>query len=348
MTGIGRREVLKGLGVTTAAAVTPTHWAMGQADKTITVTSYGGVFENAMRKVFVPDYARRTGGTAKIQLGNPDLWVSQVQASPNKPPLDVILSSPEVVLQAGPSGVFDIVTPDKVPNMVDVPKFFVDICKGWGIGFDYGAAGLAYHKGRIKNPPKSLKEFVDRTAKGEWTASLSNVAFQPGIGNVIWSLNDVYGGKVSDITPALEAIKRMKPHSIFWSNVNDFLNHLASGEADIGIYNDGRTWSYYDTGATWIDFINPTEGAVIKPIMACKPKGAPSYAWEFIDSMVSPGPQGEFAALMNFGMTNSKTQYSDKVKARITPFDKARMAPVEEMGKYTSEWVERWNKEIGA
>src|SRR5205085_57455 len=140
--------------------------------------------------------------------------------------------------------------------------------------------------------------------------------------------NDVLGGTVENITPAIEAVKKMKPHSIFWSNVNDFLNHLTSGEADIGIYHDGRTWAHYDAGNTWIDFINPEEGAVANPIYAAKPKGASDHAWKFINSMLDPNAQAEFAEIMNYPMTNRKTVYSEKVKSRIVPLDKVRLPPV--------------------
>ena len=51
---------------------------------------------------------------------------------------------------------------------------------------------------------------------------------------------------------------------------------------------------------------------------------------------------------MNFGMTNKKVQYSEKVKGRITPWEKTRLPPVDRMAPYISAWVERWNKEIGA
>ena len=314
----------------------------------ITVTSYGGVWEKAIRETFVADFVKRTGVQASIQLGNPNQWISQVEASPEKPPIDVIVTSVDLALEAGRKGLLEKISVEKVPNMRDVPEMFVKMCDGWGVCFDYGAGGIAYHKGRVKNPPKSLKEFVDRTAKGEWRASLPTVAFQPAMQLLLWSLNDVYGGKVDDIGPALAAVKRMRKNTIFWSSVTDFLNHLESGEADIGLYYDGRVWAHYDTGATWIDFINPLEGAVMTAIAAVKPKNSPQIAWEYINSMLAPGPQAEFAERLYFGMTNKHTRYSDKVKSRIIPWEKTRVPPVDEMGKYLSTWVERWNKEVGA
>lgn len=341
---LNRRQFVGGVAASSGLLVPS---ARAQAQK-ITVTSYGGVWETAIRDTFVADFTKRTGVQAAIQLGNPNQWVSQVEASPAKPPVDVIVSSVDLAVEAGRKGLVEKVAADKLSNLPDIPAQFVDMCQGWGVCFDYGAAGLAYHKGRIKNSAESIKEFVDRTAKGEWTASLPTPSFQPAMQALLWSFNDVYGGKLDDIGPALEAIKRMRKNTIFWSSVTDFLNHLASGEADIGVYYDGRVWAHYDTGATWIDFINPSEGAVMTAIAALKAKNAPPIAWEYINSMLAPEPQAAFAERLYFGMTNTKTRYSDKVKDKITPWEKTRVPPVNEMGKYVSGWVERWNKEIGA
>lgn len=342
-----RRDFLSSAGAAGALALLPSGaYAQAKPDR-ITVTSYGGIWEKAIRECFVADFAKRTGVQADVQLGNPNQWMSQVEASPDNPPLHVLVATPELAIEAGRKGLVDKIDGKKLKNLADVSPRFVDICQGWGVCFDYGAGVIAYHKGRVKNPPKSFVEFVDRTAKGEWTASIMTPNWQPATTFVIWSLNDVYGGKNDDITPALNAIKRMKPHSIFWGSVTDFLTHLGSGEADIGIYPDGRVWAHYDTGAHWIDCINPTEKAAMAPVAVMKPKNAPEIAWEYIDSMLAPEPQKQFSEILNYGVTNSKVAYSDKLKARITPWEETRFPPVADIGPHLSTWIERWNKEIG-
>lgn len=350
MIKLPRRDFLKATGAAGAAGLLSTFpngaFAQNKPDR-ITVTSYGGVWETAIRDYFVADFKKRTGVDADVQLGNPNQWISQVKASPNKPPLDAVVATAELIIEAGRAGLVDKIDGAKLSNLKDVDKRFVDICEGWGVCFDYGAGGFGFHKGRVKNPPKSFVEFVDRTAKGEWTASMMTPNWNPATLFVIWALNDVYGGKLDDITPALDAIKRMKKNCIFWGSVTDFLTHLSSGEADIGIYPDGRVWAYYDTGAHWIDFINPSEGGVMIPVAIMKPKNAPDIAWEYINSMIAVEPQAKFAEKMNYGVTNNKVVYSDKVKPRITPWEKTRFPPIAEIGPHLSNWIERWNKEIG-
>ncbi len=342
MRGIGRRGLLAGAGM---AGMAP---RLARAAERITVTSYGGIWEGAVRDAFVAPFTAKTGATADILLGNPDQWISQVAANPAHPPIDVIVATPDLIISGGERGLFEKVAADKLPALVDVPDMFVQMCGGWGCAFDYGTFGIAYHSGRVKNPPKSLHEFVDRTARGDWQCSLMSLNYQPASGAMLWSLNDVFGGTLDNVTPGIEAVKRMKPNTIFWSGVTDFLNHIASGQADIGIYADGRTWAAHDSGLADLLFLNPTEKGAISPVGMVKPLHAQPLAWDYINLALSPGPQTVFGERLQYGMTNTKTTYSEKLKSRFVPFSEARVPPFAGLGKVLPAWVERWNKEIGA
>ena len=85
---------------------------------------------------------------------------------------------------------------------------------------------------------------------------------------LIWSFADAFGGSVDNVDPAFEAIQKMRKNVRWWSGVTDFLNLMDSGETDLGLYWDGRTWAHYDAGGTYIDFVNPTEGAPMSPVAA--------------------------------------------------------------------------------
>jgi putative spermidine/putrescine transport system substrate-binding protein len=172
--------------------------------------------------------------------------------------------------------------------------------------------------------------------------------YQPAAGAMLWSLNDVYGGTLDNVSPGLDAIKRMKPNTIFWSGVTDFLNHIASGQADIGIYADGRTWAAHDSGMSELMFLNPTEKGAISPVGMAKPLHANPLAWDYINIALSPAPQSVFGEKLQYGMSNTKTTYSEKLKSRFVPFAEARVPPFGDLAKVLPAWAERWNKEIGA
>jgi putative spermidine/putrescine transport system substrate-binding protein len=345
--GPARRDVLAGIGATSALPLIGVP-ASAQAVTKITVTSYGGIWEKAIRECFVADFKKRTNVDADVLIGGPPQWISQIEANKAKPPIHVLVATPDSAAVAVKAGLVEPITKEKVANLVDIPQRFIDIAYGHGAAFDYGAAGLAYNKERIKNPPKSIKEFVERTIKGDWKAGLPSIAYAPAPQAFVWSFADALGGSVDNLDPFFDALKKMRKNVVFWTGVTDFLNLMDAGEVDIGVYYDGRAWAHYDTGKKYIDFINPTEGSVMSPVCVMKVKNAPDIAWEYVNSMLAHEPQARFAKMLNYGVTNTKVKYDEVTAKRITPWDKTRWPPNEKIGELLPKWTERWNKEVGA
>lgn len=344
---INRRTVLKGLGSVPLIGAAPYIARAQDKPERLTVTTFGGSVEKAIREIFVADFTARTGIQVDLVLGTPFQWISQVQASPQRPPYDVVLCGANQLPDIASKGLFDDIRKGDMKHLDDVPHQFIDMCEGVGVAYDYGTVGLVYHKDRVKTPPKSLREFIERTIAGDWIASVPSINDPTSASNLIYSLNDVLGGTLDDITPVIDAVKKMRPNMIFWNGLTDFPLQVRSGDADIGIYVDGRTWAEYDAGSTYLDFINPAEGGIMAPGAVLKPIHANPWAWQFIDTMLAPEQQARFADRMYFGMTNQKVVYSDKAKSKITPWEKTRLPPAGEIGKRIPAWVERWNREIG-
>lgn len=346
MTILHRRTILSGAAAAAAGALPGAGMARAQARHRLSVTSYAGIWEKAVRDIFVAEFRSRTGMDADVLIGGPPQWMSQIEANKVAPPIHVLVNTIDLALIAGRTGLVEKLDPAKVPSIADVPQRFVDLVDGWGVCFDYGSAGLAYHRGRVRNPPKSFVEFVERAEKGEFKVSLPGIAYAPTPQILIWSLADVFGGSVDNVDPGFAAIRRMRRNTIFYNGATDFLNHLESGEADIGIYFDGRTWAHYSSGASWIGYINPSEGGVMNPVVAQKVVNSPEAAWTYIDVMLSPGPQLKFAEALQYGVTNSRVQYPPQLAERITPWEQTRFPPFEALGRKIPEWVDRWNREI--
>ncbi|WP_046863829.1 extracellular solute-binding protein [Microvirga massiliensis] len=313
----------------------------------ITVTALGGIWEEAVRKAFVAPFEQKTGAKANVLLGSPPQWLSQIEANPQNPPIDVVITTPDLAISAAKTDLMDTFTVERLPNLADIPREFTDALSSKGTVFDYGVAGITYNKNTVKNPPKSFGEFVDRTAAGEWVASLPGISYAVTPIMLVWAMAKALGGGVENVSPFFDAMKKMRKNVIFWGGPNDFFNHLSSGEADIGIYFDGRTWAHYDAGATWIDFLNPTEGGSINALAVQKPKNAKELAWAYVDVMLSPESQLMFAEMLNYPVTNTKVRYPPHLEKRFTPWQQAHFPPYEKIALVRSEWVDRWNREIG-
>jgi putative spermidine/putrescine transport system substrate-binding protein len=315
--------------------------------KEITVTAFGGVWEEAVRTCFVAPFEAKTKAKANVSLGGPPQWLAQVEANAAKPPVDVLIMTPDLALTAAKAGLVDDFTVDKVPNLAKIPKELTDSVMGKGTLFDYGVGGITFHKERVKTPPKSFAEFVDRVSSGDLIASVPSIAYAVTPIMLIWAMAKALGGGVDNVDPFFKAMEKMKSNLVFWGGPNDFFNHLSSGEADCGIYFDGRTWNHFDSGATWIDFINPEEGGSLNGVAVQKPKNADPLAWDYINEILDAENQTKFADIMNYGVTNTDVVYSEKLKPRITPWQKTAFPPYEQISQVRNEWVDRWNREIG-
>jgi putative spermidine/putrescine transport system substrate-binding protein len=347
MTMVTRRRTLVAGGAIAAALGTGPWRRASAAGTSITATALGGIWEEAVRSCFVAPYEKTTGNKASVEIGSPPQWLSQIEASPSKPPIDVLVTIPDLAIAAGRKGLMDKFTGDKLANLKDIPKPFIDGVEGWGAVFDYGVAGFTWHRDRVKNPPKSFHEFVDRTAKGEWQAMLPGIGYAVTPIMAIWAISKAYGGGVDNVDSFFAAVKKMGRNVSFWNSPNDFENAISTGDADIGIYFDGRTWAWYDSGAKFVDFLNPSEGGSINAIAIQKPKNASEAAWPYIDIVLGADAELAFAQKLNYGVTNSKVVYPPVLASRITPWQKAAFPPYAAIAEKRNEWVDRWNREIG-
>lgn len=339
-----RRGVL-GLAAATGLGLHLARRANAQG-RSITVTALGGIWEEAVRTCFVKPYEQATGNTARVLIGSPPQWLAQVEANPANPPIDAMVTIPDLAIAAIRKGLMDRFTPERTPNMVHTPAQFIEPLDGHGVLFDYGVAGLTYHKERVKQPPRSFAEFVDRTAKGEWQASLPGIGYAVTPIMLIWAVSRALGGGVDNVDPFFDAVKRMGRNVAFWNSPNDFENALSSGDADIGVYFDGRTWAWFDSGATFAGFLNPSEGGSINAIAIQKPKNANEAVWPYLDVMLGAEAQLAFAAKLNYGVTNSRVVYPPELAARITPWQQAALPPYAAIAEKRAAWVDRWNREI--
>ena len=341
-----RRRLLGG-GAALVAALGGLRGGAAAAGSSITVTALGGIWETAVRSCFVAPYQAATGNTAQVLIGSPSQWLSQIEASPARPPIDVLVTIPDLAIEAGRHGLMAPFTSDRLANLKDIPQPFIDGVNGFGAIFDYGVAGFTWHRGRVRQPPQSFAEFVDRTAKGEWQAMLPGIGYAVTPIMAIWAMAAAFGGGIDNVDPFFAAVKKMGRNVSFWNSPNDFENALSTGDADIGIYFDGRSWAWYDSGASFVGFLNPREGGSLNAIAVQKPLHAQDEAWPYIDIVLGAAAELAFAEKLDYGVTNRRVVYPPGLAARITPWQQAAFPPYAAIAARRNLWVDRWNREIG-
>jgi putative spermidine/putrescine transport system substrate-binding protein len=329
-----------------ALALTPID---GASSADLVVTAYGGVWEQAFRDCYVKPYEHMTGKSVDVVLGGPVQWVNQIAASPAHPPIDVVVNSVDSAADATARNLVDRFDPARLPHLKDINPRFVEAGAGYGTILNYGALGLAYNAKTVKAPPKTWQEFVERTVKGEWKAAIPGISYPSTPATVIWLFAQIYGGSVDNIAPGLDQIKLMQASGnlVFWNDVNEFLSMIKTGDIDIGMYWDGRTWAFHDDGNPSIVYVNPAPGAAINPTLIQKVKNGSDAGWSFIDFVLSTEPQACWGNKLQYGMSNTNVVFDPKIAPRITRMPEILWPPFEQLPSRVSAWVEQWNKTIG-
>ena len=98
---------------------------------------------------------------------------------------------------------------------------------------------------------------------------------------------------MNNVDPAFEVFSKLKKsgNMISWTSVTDFLNQMSTGEADIGMYWDGRAWAFIDKGNDWLGVVAPTEDKAVMTCVAMNPvKNSPPSVWEYSEHRLRTGP----------------------------------------------------------
>jgi putative spermidine/putrescine transport system substrate-binding protein len=343
-----RANSMRHFAASVLVALTASLSAQSSMGADLVVAAWGGIWEQSFRQCIVAPFEKKTGKTVDVVLGTPAQWLNQVAASPAKPPIDVIFVQPDGALDAVKRGLVVKLEPARLAHMQEIPARFIDPVDGYGAVMNYGALGAVYNGKTIATPPKSWKDFVEGVVAGKYKAMMPSINYPAGGVYALWMYSALYGGSTSNVSAGLAQIKRMvaSGNLKFWTDANQVLNGLKSGEIDIAMYWDGRAWAFIDDNPSF-KYYTPEPGGVAAPTFMQKVKNSPDLAWEFIDVAMTAEPQACFANKIRYGVSNKNAVYDPKVKHQITDLTLLLAPPYQEFPKYQSQWVEQWNKEVG-
>jgi putative spermidine/putrescine transport system substrate-binding protein len=320
----------------------------GAAD--VTVTAFGGAWEQSFRKCYVEPHTARTGQSVEVIIGGPPQWVAQIAANPSQPPIDVLVNLMDTARLAIDQGLVEPLDAGRIPNLAKVDASFQEPLGGYGTVINYGSAGLAYNKEKIGEPPASWKEFFQGAIDGKYVAALPGINIASTTPTaLIWNMLDLYGANIDDADPVYAMLKQLRDSGnvVFYNDLNQFLTMIQSGEADIGPYWDGRAWVAHDGGMGMLDFYYPKEGGIINPSVIQKVKNGSDKGWDFIDTLLTAENQGCFAEAISYAVVNKDVAYSDTLKSRLADPASIRWPDFGGVAKRMPAWVDRWNREIG-
>jgi putative spermidine/putrescine transport system substrate-binding protein len=348
---------LSGLGILGASLRWPDLTSAQGKPSKITAVAYGGTWQKAVQENFVTCFKAKTGVDAEVLVGTPDEWIQKVHATyQREPAIDMLLSTSAGTIRAMKLGILEKLDEARVPNLRDVPAIFKDPFDGYAASFDGGAYGLAYNKERVKNPPETWVEFVERIIRGDFGNRVMWLHVSQTSGpEHLWWLAKNFGGDVNNVRPAFEKLRQMKKNVLrFNVDVPSPGNALIAGEIDVCLWPDGRLWGAVDGGAKHLSFKYLKPQCLMNTVEWMKVKNSHPITWEYLNCGFDPVAQAGFVkSFPGFFMTNRNVKYPPDHLARLEPtaadfsFKNYVFAPYKEIVPQIPQWLEQWNREIG-
>jgi len=316
---------------------------------TLVVTSYGGPWEQFLRKEILPGFESETGAKVELSVGLSRDWVAKIRAAGrNNPPFDVIIANTTWVSAIRKEGFFTKLTPEAVPNLKDVwPE--LRIKDDMGVISLVGPLGIAYRTDLITKVPKSWKDLWDPAYKGKLVIySIANSA------NPMFTMlvSRIFKGNDRDIDFAISKIAELRPfRQTDFSGDMEIL--LTRGESEVGIL-DAPAASRLKSQGVPIQWVFPREGVFMFEQDTNVLAGSTNkeLAFKFVNYFLSKPVQEKWSASFWWTPANKTVKIAGKLATEIPVHTQAQ---IRQIMRWDWDWVnagareqmiDKWNREI--
>lgn len=312
------------------------------ADKTVTIASWGGSYQEAQSKALFEPAAAKTGIIVKQETygGMSDV---RLQVSSGAVSLDIVASGSGSAARAGAEGLLEPLD----YSIIDVSTFYPTLKSEFCVGGDVFSTVYAWNTKTYGDAgPQNWADFFDVEKFPGKRAYRSKVAgaLEPAILADGVAMEDVY--KVLDseegIERALNKIRELKPHiEVFWSSGAQHAQLMKDGEVDMTTGWNGRFDNAAKDGAKVKYSFNQ---ALLDYDCFAIPKGAPNkdVAMEFLAEISKAEYQDDLPKYITYGPTNKAAYDTGVIDAATaaslpsSPANAALQVPV------SLEWYAKW------
>ncbi|SMO89385.1 ABC transporter substrate-binding protein [Paracoccus laeviglucosivorans] len=263
-------------------------------------TSWGGTTQDAQTEFWAAPYSEKTG-TNVLQDGPTDYGKIKAMVEAKAVNWDVVDSEFDWALQAGKAGLLEPLD----FNVIDKSKLDPRFVSDYAVGSFYYSFVIGFNPANFSgDQPKTMADLFD-TAKFpgkrtfyKWSA--------PGVIEAALLADGVAADKLYplDLDRAFKKLDTIKSDIIWWEGGAQSQQLLASGEAPIGFFWNGRLAALaadgMPVGISWENNITAADALVV-------PKGAPNKdaAMAFIAEATSAKAQADFAAKTGYAPINT-------------------------------------------
>ncbi|WP_176084759.1 extracellular solute-binding protein [Martelella sp. HB161492] len=311
--------------------------------KTLVVGVWGGDIEKLIRDHVVGPLEQETGAKVELLLGGTGDRFAKLYAEKDNPTMDVAFLNIFQAPQAEKDGI--VVAPDENAS------FYKDIWPGMNQGcyaMSLNGLGIVYNKDMIKKPAE-WSDLWDPQFKGK-------IALPPFPGaeanGLLAIAARLAGTDEHDPDAAFAKLKELTPVPLTYGNLDELLSLVDSGEIAAAPIIGGYAMASlpnYDNVA----FHFPTDpGPVLVRDMLCIVANSPQpeLAKRFAALALNVDTQTAYANKLFFGPTNKNVKLSPEISEKVidTPEEVNSLVQLDwpYVMSHSSDWTDRWNKEI--
>ncbi len=288
------------------------------AEKTVTIASWGGSYQEAQSKALFEPAAADTGIEVKQETygGMSDV---RLQVQTGAVTLDIVASGSGSAARAAAEGLLEPLD----YSVIDVSEFYPGLYTDYCVGGDVFSTVYAWNTETYGDAgPQSWADFWDverfpgtRAYRGKVAGALEPALMADGV-----PPEEVYEvlGSEAGIERALDKIRELKPHiAVFWTSGAQHAQLMKDGEVDMTTGWNGRFDNAAKDGAKVAYSFNQ---ALLDYDCFAIPKGAPNKdtAMEFLAVISQAKYQANLPLHITYGPTNTAAY-------AISPADEATL-----------------------
>ena len=268
--------------------------------KDMVFTSWGGTTQDAQKKAWVEPFEKQTDITVKLD-GPTDYGKLKAMVDSGNVDWDVVDVEGDFAVAAAKQGLLEPIDFNVVKKAELDPRFTSD----HHVGSFYYSFVLGFNKDAFggKEPKTWADLFDTKTYPGKRTLYKWSA---PGVLEIALLADGVAPDKLYplDLDRAFKKLDTIKPEIIWWSGGAQSQQLLASGEAPIGAFWNGRVFAVQkdepEVGMSWNQNLTAADVLVV-------PKGSKkkAEAMKFLAEATSPTAQAELARLTNYAPINT-------------------------------------------
>jgi putative spermidine/putrescine transport system substrate-binding protein len=342
-----RRDFVKSAAGLTLAPVLPMlPGVAGAAGGEVVVGTWGGDYQNYLQQ-FISPALKKDGLDVVFDTGNavPRLTKLKAERNSRRGSMDVALLGDLDMYDVARSKCLSDVTAAHVPNLANVYEQFRT---PYSIPHIFSAMVLVYNTEKIKTAPDSFNAALDPAYKG-----------RTGFSDILFNFNGIFvglaaGGGTDSFEPGKKFLNELiKNQPKVYPSNEAVAAAFKSGEIWMACMWKARALQWRDAGLP-LGFVIPKEGAIpvtFEGAVAANSRNADN-GWKYLNAMLSPEGQRQFAKAMGYAPTVRNAQLSPDEQARVGFTDdelkRIRKYDLKALVDTKNQFLDYWNKEFKA